>query len=241
VNPCSMVLSVHAEGPPVGLVDVNTFPLKSAVTQSEVVGHEIVLNALLGSTAAVLHAEGPPVGFVDVKTFPPSSTAAQNELLGHDTELKYWRGSIDEAVHAVGPPPGFVVVMSRPNSSTAAQKVVVGQETEFIELVPLTNVESCQVAGLVPGSVVLKTFPPVELERQNEVLEQLIGISVMRVPGLNAKAFHVGEPELALIDWKMSPWVLVAMQIVVDGQETWEISWCARVQVGVALLGSVEM
>jgi hypothetical protein len=105
-----------------------------------------------------------------------------------------------DVVHAEGPPIGFVDVMSRPNTSTAAQKVLVGQETELVELVPFTNDDNCQVAGLVPGLVVLNTLPSVALERQNDVLEQLIGISVMLVPGLNANALHVGEPELALID-----------------------------------------
>lgn len=80
---------VHADTPPVGLLDVTATPLASLSSATAkhrpVVGHETPLNdpALLRS--AIFQAGAPPTGLVEVTTLPNSSTATQKVVVGHET------------------------------------------------------------------------------------------------------------------------------------------------------------
>jgi hypothetical protein len=79
----SMLASVQAPAPPVGVVEVNTLPLVSPATHR--VGlHEIELNSLK-SRCVVVQAGVPPVGAVEVTTFPVvEPTPTHNVVVGHD-------------------------------------------------------------------------------------------------------------------------------------------------------------
>jgi hypothetical protein len=83
----STFVVVHALAPPVGSVDVTTFPLLSTATHNAVEEHDTPVRALLPSTSVVVQAPPPPPGSVEVTTFPLLSTATHSDADGHDTPL----------------------------------------------------------------------------------------------------------------------------------------------------------
>jgi hypothetical protein len=104
----------HAVDPPLGLVELTTFPLESTATQSRAEGHEIPVRMLLPSTAADFHNAESPVGCADVMT-SPCPTATHSDTDGHDTALP--------PTPAVGlqlslPPVGSVEVNTFPPAAT---------------------------------------------------------------------------------------------------------------------------
>jgi hypothetical protein len=79
---------LQALAPPVGLVEVSTFPESSTAAHIEVVGHATPLRPLKPGRASIrvnFQAERPVVGFLDVSTSPAVSTATQNDVVGQET------------------------------------------------------------------------------------------------------------------------------------------------------------
>jgi hypothetical protein len=107
----SMLAVCHALAPPVGLVEVTTFPALSTATHNEVPTHETAANAFAPSTEITFHAAAPPVGFVEVITSPDQSTATQSDAVGHDIPVMWIPAFPTRAsVHAPQPPVGSVDV-----------------------------------------------------------------------------------------------------------------------------------
>ena len=83
--PAATALTVcQAPAPPLGLVEVMTWPSPSVATHSETDGQEIPASAD-PSTLAAVHAAAPPVGSVEVTTLPESSMATQRDTDGQST------------------------------------------------------------------------------------------------------------------------------------------------------------
>jgi hypothetical protein len=78
----------HDCRPPVGLVEVRTFPFESTATHSEAEGHEIA--ASRPPTCTRFQACALAAGVVEVRTSPALSSAAQSDAVGHDTATSSW-------------------------------------------------------------------------------------------------------------------------------------------------------
>ena len=75
----STLVTVQADGPPVGFLEVSTSPRLSPATQRDVEGHEIASMNPLTSTLAPFHVGVAAPGSVDVRTLPLKSPATQSE------------------------------------------------------------------------------------------------------------------------------------------------------------------
>jgi hypothetical protein len=117
----STFVTLQALPPPVGFVELTTFPALSTATHSDVEGHDTPLSApghcavevQLGSTEVTVHALVSPVGSVEVSTLPAVSTATHNDCDGHETAVRSGPQTPGvEQVHvsfqALRPPVGFV-------------------------------------------------------------------------------------------------------------------------------------
>jgi hypothetical protein len=80
-----MFATFHAPAPPVGLVEVIAFAVRSTATQSDTAGHEIPVMSFLPPTLTLLHLRAPPAGSLEVRMPPRASAATQSEVVGHDT------------------------------------------------------------------------------------------------------------------------------------------------------------
>jgi hypothetical protein len=106
-----MLAIVHVLAPPVGSVEVRTFPAPSAATHSETDGHETAVRYPAGSIWVLGHALAPAVGLVEVNRFPWSVAATQSKTEGHDTPSRVSTSEeIDAVVHELAPPVGSVDV-----------------------------------------------------------------------------------------------------------------------------------
>jgi hypothetical protein len=81
----------HADAPPVGFVEVSTYPKWSTATHSDGDAHDTSVSssgspysAFSSISTGADHADAPPVGSVDVSTFPSLSTATHNADTGHE-------------------------------------------------------------------------------------------------------------------------------------------------------------
>jgi hypothetical protein len=127
-------VSVHAELPPVGFVEVTTSPAPSTATHNDADGHDTAVNPFRPTPEVTAHADAPPVGFVEVTTSPPEPaspenppTATHNEALGHETSTN--DRSTEAADHSEAPPAGFVEVSTFPRSSAATHNGPAVHET----------------------------------------------------------------------------------------------------------------
>jgi hypothetical protein len=119
---------VQADDPPVGLVELMTFPSPSVTTHSDSDAHETP-DRPCWSIEATLHAAVPPVGSVEATTSAPS-VATHSEVAVHDIPTVPRLGSkTTGALQAEGPPVGSVEVSRVPAKSTATHKDVDGHET----------------------------------------------------------------------------------------------------------------
>src|SRR5436190_1543975 len=85
-----MSVDFHAVGPPVGLVEVTTLPLRSSTaTQRSLVGQEATFSEVELCTFVTVQAAAPTVGLLEVTTLPLSSTATHRSLLGQDTAWRF--------------------------------------------------------------------------------------------------------------------------------------------------------
>ena len=92
----STLVTVQSEAPPVGLVEVTTFPATSPATQSVAVAQEMdARKSSEPSTWTVIHVEAPPVGLVEVTTsgcrlvpLTEKPAAAQNEMDGQEMDAR---------------------------------------------------------------------------------------------------------------------------------------------------------
>ena len=87
--PGSTLVTVQAELPPVGLVEVMTFPSSSPATHNDVVGQEIALRALSPSMWANVQVGDVLVGLTETNAAPPSeppspSIATQSDAEAHE-------------------------------------------------------------------------------------------------------------------------------------------------------------
>jgi len=81
--------TVQAELPPVGSVEVMTFPAASTATHNDVVGQEIPVSALLPSMWANVQVGDVLVGLTETNAAPPSeppspSIATQSDAEAHE-------------------------------------------------------------------------------------------------------------------------------------------------------------
>jgi hypothetical protein len=74
----------HAAAPPVGLVEVITFPAESLVAQNGVATQETDQIKFPASIAARCHAVASPVGLVETRMLPQLSPIAHSEAVGHE-------------------------------------------------------------------------------------------------------------------------------------------------------------
>jgi hypothetical protein len=108
----AVVFADHAGAPPVGLVEIRSWLIWSAATQSVVVGHEIELMPWLEMCA--LDQDEASDGVVEVQTFPPPSTIAHSELDAHDAASTSCAPDSAPTVHAPAPPAGSLEVAILP-------------------------------------------------------------------------------------------------------------------------------
>jgi hypothetical protein len=85
-----MWVVVHREAPPVGFVEVTTFPAGSVATHNVSVGqatpdNDVPYMDALVSTVVAAQAEAPPAGFLEVSTSPGVSVATHNVVDGQET------------------------------------------------------------------------------------------------------------------------------------------------------------
>src|ERR1039458_177598 len=104
-------VSVHADAPPVGSVEVRTLPPLSNATHSERDGHATpsMRGALGSATVVLIHADRPAPGFVEVNTVE-FATATQNDGDGHDTAWRVNGPFTPARLQALAPPVGLVEV-----------------------------------------------------------------------------------------------------------------------------------
>ena len=160
---------VHADAPPVGFVDVKTFPESSTVTHSVAEAHETENRLWLPSISAELQPAELPVGFVDQIALPDSSTATHKPVVGHEMAANPTDDIEPPEVccHADAPPVGLVDVTTLPPSLRATQRVVDGQLRLLSEneLVFLGNVLVLSMTALLhvgvaaAGSVDVRIAP----------------------------------------------------------------------------------
>ena len=127
------MVTVHAAGPPVGLVVVTTWPGTPTATHRELEAHDTANRTLLASTFDGVQLV-PSVGSVDVRTLPVSSTATHSDVDGQDTPRSTWVPSTLATVHFPAPPVGSVEVTTLPAPSTAAQREDDGQDIGDVQV-----------------------------------------------------------------------------------------------------------
>jgi hypothetical protein len=118
----STELTVHADAPPAGSLEVTTFPTWSTATHIDTAGQETALSRTVfaWSTVARCQLGEALVGLVETTT-PVASTATQSEIEAHETPNSALEPSTFRSFHAEAPPVGFVEVITSPAPSTAAQ------------------------------------------------------------------------------------------------------------------------
>ena len=72
---------VHVLAPPVGFLEVNTYPFESPARHKPLDGQASAASAL--STCDRFQPLAPARGFLVVRTFPPLSIATHSEAVGH--------------------------------------------------------------------------------------------------------------------------------------------------------------
>ena len=136
--PSIPVVFVHAEAPPLGLVELKRrLPaLPEATARHRPAVGQVTLPAPLeppagASTAARVQACVPPVGFVDATRLPRSSAATQSAALAHETEAKPagLEPSAAARTHPEAAPVGAVDVITLPLWSTATHRLMLGHDT----------------------------------------------------------------------------------------------------------------
>ena len=139
----STLLTVQAPAPPVGFVEVITFPPLSTPTHSEFDAHETATTTLVvpSTPTTSFHAPVPAVGLVETKTSASNipvflfwtwrlPDATQSDGDGQETVLGPPAPSVMLAeLQAPAPPVGSVAVTISPPPSSATQRAVETHET----------------------------------------------------------------------------------------------------------------
>jgi hypothetical protein len=161
---------VHADGPPVGLVEVTTWPVVSAATQSDADGQAIEFRSRPSSIMVCVHP--PEAGLVDTSSTPDKPTARQSVVEGQAIPSRYPPAVCFVHVPAVGS-----VVVCKPARPTAAQKPVVGH-------VPDSNggvlVLTLQAPTPPVGSAEVKTVRTPLMKHLGCVEQKIVNISRLR-------------------------------------------------------------
>jgi hypothetical protein len=167
VGELSTVETVHADVPPVGLVDVTTTPILPTsgpplawplATHRLTVGHDTSDSDRSPTTLVTVQDAVPPVGFVDVTTLVPPSIATQRSMLGQETPASVLVPSTNVILQAAAPPVGLLEVSALPAPSTATHGPPLRQDTPSIELVAST-MAAFQAAAPPVGLVEMNTLP----------------------------------------------------------------------------------
>jgi hypothetical protein len=122
----------HLLSPPVGSVDVTTWPVLDTATQSVALSQPTTCGVTASFVA--VHVPAPPPGFVDVSTVPLESATTHSVVVGHVGELSAWPSDAAGSpfVHEAVLSAGCLDARMWPESSVAMQSVVEGQATPVI-------------------------------------------------------------------------------------------------------------
>jgi hypothetical protein len=127
----STCATLHAAAPPVGFVDVSTFPASSPATHRVSDAHETLLRGLVLSIWATFHAP-PPRGDVEVTAFPLLSTATQSDVVGQEMELRKLAPSTLFDFQSVVDPVGLPETITSPTLSIATHIAIDAHETPVV-------------------------------------------------------------------------------------------------------------
>jgi hypothetical protein len=243
-----MFPTVHADGPPPGLVDVTTLPLSSTATHSVIDGQEMPSIGLVPSICASCHADAPPDGFVDVTTFPRQSTPAHRVMDGHDipdivfVSDTVFMGSTLAEDQEPAPPLGLVDVTTLPHCPPATQSDGEGHEIDWNWPGPLSTWFVVQAGTPAPGLAEASTFPEssAATQRPDDVHE-----TPLIVWGSSMAVFTQLPSMVGVVDTAASPLALVATHNAVEEQETAMSGFASipvsRLQLEAPVAGDVDV
>jgi hypothetical protein len=149
----------HAPAPPVGFVDVSTFPLWSTATQSDTEGHETPKMPFTPSTLVYGQADLPPVGLVEDSISPKLSPAMHSDAEGHETLNSTIEVPIVAVLHALAPPVGLIEVTMSPEPY-ATHSDTEGHETPPRRVFGSTDVYVHELGRAGPVGFIELTIPP---------------------------------------------------------------------------------
>jgi hypothetical protein len=197
---------VQADGPPVGSLELTTWPVESTATQSDADGQAIELRLRPLSIVVCVHA--PDAGSVETSSAPDEPTAKQSAVDGQAMPTRLSATTCFVQL----PAPGAVVVwMFCP--STETQKVVVGHVPDSKGGVLVLTVHA--LAGPV-GSAEVKTVRELSVMKHSGCAEQKTAFND-RLLSI-ALADQAPVPPEGLVETATLPSRRVATQRLVDGQ-----------------------
>jgi hypothetical protein len=176
----STLAIVHAEAPPVGLVEVTTLPNSSVATHREALGHETLKSSSLVPSIAAGAVQTPPVGLVEVITLPFMSTATQSETLGHEIPTGKLEPSASAVFHVEAPPVGLVEVITSPWLSSATHSETLGHAMS-VSWYPGPAPDDSDVVSAVRVPVAINTPNRIAMTLRNREFQRN---SNARPPGL---------------------------------------------------------
>jgi hypothetical protein len=113
----STCLTRHAADPPVGSVELSTFPAWSTATQNETDGQEIAIGSVAETTRAWRQLPAPALGSVE-DSAPAKSTATHSDTDGQETPVGESAPRTRTAVQLVGTA-GVELMRRYPSESNA--------------------------------------------------------------------------------------------------------------------------
>jgi hypothetical protein len=228
-DPKSRGVTVHAELPPAGLVELTRFPSRSTPRHSETDGQLSPSGTEPFTEDARLQAAAPPVGFVDVTMLPLSSSTTHSVVDGHETATRpRCAPVIPVDVQAPLPPVGDVDVITDSESPTSTHRLVDGHETAN-KLFVLT-LAACHASAPAVGFVDVSTFPALSTATQSDTAGQVT--LAMPLPASTLTACQADVPPIGLVDVTTSPPPTPTHNETV-GQESAEMVLTPATDVGV--------
>lgn len=224
--PSIPVVFVHAEAPPLGLVELRRrLPaLPEATARHRLAVGQVTLPAPLeppagSSTAARVHARVPPVGFVDATRFPRSSAATQSAALAQATEAK--PAGLAPSTAAVtqleAAPAGVVEVITLPLWSTATHRLMVGHDTPVTSSLPSMSM-GFHVDAPPDGLIETTALPLLSTSTQKLALGHEMLLIVFD-PSMSV-IVQADTPPVGFVEMSPLPALSTATQRLVVGHDT---------------------
>ncbi len=198
----SMLVTTHDAAPPVGSVEVTTFPEPSTAAQNVRLAHCSPVMAFEPSTVAGVHAEVPAVGSAETST-ESAPAAAQNDAVGHSIDVETMDGT-DATAHADAPPVGSVEVTTFPSPAEGTtHSDDVGHEIAVNGVEPSMLVTVHEAAPPV-GSVEVTTLPELSAAAQKVAVGHETALRLLAMSEVAARA-HADAPPVGSVEVTTPP------------------------------------